>query len=169
MSVMPSITATIRDNIVAAIRALPGWPQEVPVEKLGLPQDAFFRGHRAMVGVCLTTDKWTSIDLGLGDNLDQPCEMDLQIVVYATSELSPAGALDPDDGNIDGLVGMLLGSNRAGYGRGLRDVDVGVPSQTGAVRCRAVSTSLMADQKRAEGAGGAMAKVLSMRTTVVAL
>lgn len=146
-----SIQAQIRDNIVAAILALPTWPAEVPVEKLGLPTDAFYRGYRRMVGVCLTEDEWHSLDLGLNDPLDQPATMELSIVVYSTSELSPVGALEPDDGMIDGLVGAILGSGRGGYGPGLRSADVGVPGQTGAVRCRAVRTQLMADEKRALG------------------
>ena len=32
----PSRQATIRDNIVAAILALPDWPSDVPVMKLGM-------------------------------------------------------------------------------------------------------------------------------------
>lgn len=166
---IPSKQAIIRDNIVAAILALPGWPSGVAVEKLGLPTDAFHRGHRTMVGVCLTEDVWNSLDLGLDDPLDQPSEMDVNIVIYSTSELSPAGALEPDDGNIDGLLSLILGSGAAGYGRGLRTADVGVPFVTGGIRMRAVKTTLMADQKRAEGAGGAIAKILLMRTTAVPL
>jgi hypothetical protein len=166
---LPSRQASIRDNIVAAILALPNWPADVPVEKLGLPQDAFHRGYRTMVGVCLTDDTWQNIDEGLDDYLDKQAEIDVQIVVYSTSEGSPTGALEPDDGNIDGLIGLLLGSHRPGYGPGLRSADVGAPFDVGAIRCRAVKTSLIADQKRAEGSGGALAKVIMMRTTTLPL
>lgn len=164
-----SLQATIRENIVNAILALPGWPSEVPVVKLGIPQDAFRLGYRTLVGVCLTDDAWTSIDLGLGDQLDQPATVEVQVVVYSTSEASPTGAFEPDDGNIDGLVGLLLGSNRAGYGPGLRSADVGVPNETGEVHCRGVKTNIVADQARAEGTGGAIAKIINFRTTVFPL
>jgi hypothetical protein len=168
--VMISRQAVIRDNIVAAIKALPGWPPDVPVEKLGLPADAFHRDHRTMVGVCMTDEAWTSIDLGLGDPVDQPAEMNVQIIVYATSESGdPAAVFSPDDGNIDGLVSKILGSNVPGYGPGLRNADVGVPGETGAVRLRAVRTQLIAEQKRAEGSGGALAKIIQMRTTALPL
>lgn len=157
--------SAIRENTVAAILAIPNWPDDVPVEKLGIPQDAFRRGYRTMVGVCLTDDVWTSIDLGLGDPLDQPATVDVQVIVYSTSEGSPSGALDADDGRIDSLVGLLLGSNRPGYGPGLRSADVGVPNDTGPIRLRAVKTAIMADQARAEGNGGALAKIINFRTT----
>lgn len=161
--------ATIRDNIVAAILALPNWPSDIPVLKLGIPQDAFRLGYRKLVGVCLTDDTWQNIDEGLADYLDKPAEVDIQIIIYATSEVSPVGAFEPDDGNIDGLFGLILGSNRPGYGPGLRSANVGVPFDTGPVYCRAVKTNLIADQARAEGAGGALAKVINMRTTTLVL
>jgi hypothetical protein len=169
MTLLPSRQAAIRANIVAAILALPDWPLDVPVEKLGIPSDAFHMGHRTMVGVCLTDDAWRNLDEGLDDPLDHEAEMEVQIVVYSTSEASPTGALEPDDGNIDGLVGLILGSNRPGYGPGLRSADVGAPFDVGAVRCRAVRTQLMAEQKRAEGSGGALAKIIMMRTTALPL
>lgn len=169
MTLMPSIQSEVRDNIVAAIKALPNWPASVPVEKVGFSADVFRRGHRCMVGVASTTDEWQSLNLNLGDAVDQPAEMDIEIVVYATSELSPTGALDPDDGNIDGLVSAILGSHRGGYGPGIRNTDVGVPFQTGGVYCRAVKTYLIADQARAEGSGGALAKCILMRTTTLPL
>lgn len=161
--------AALRENIVAAILALPSWPSDVPVLKLGIPQDAFRMGYRKMVGVCLTDDVWQDIDEGLGDFLDKEATVDIQIVVYSTSEATPTGALEPEDGDIDGLIGLILGSNRPGYGGGLRSVNVGVPFDTGPVRCRAVKTHLVADQARAEGAGGALAKVINMRTTTLVL
>jgi hypothetical protein len=95
--------------------------------------------------------------------------MEMQIVVYGTSELDPVGALQPEDGQIDGLIELLLGSYRPGYGSGLRTVDVGIPGVTGEVRLRAVHTLLVADPKRAEGSGGGLAKILTMRTTSLAL
>lgn len=166
---LPSKQATIRDNVVAAIKALPNWPADWPVEKIGIPQDLFYRGLRRAVGVCLTEDTWHSLDLGLSDPLDQPAEMDLVIVVYATSELSPTGALEPDDGGIDGIVGLILGSNAVGYGAGLRSADVGVAFVTGGVRCRAVKTAVMADEHRSVGNGGGLAKLLFLRTTAFGL
>jgi len=161
--------AALRENIVNAIKALPNWPSHVPVMKLGIPQDAFRMECRTMVGVCLTDEVWQNIDKGLGDYLDKEATVDVQIVVYSTSELMPSGALEPEDGNIDGLVGLILGSNRPGYGTGLRSVNVGVPFDTGPVYCRAVKTNLVADQARAEGSGGGLAKVINMRTTSLVL
>lgn len=166
---LPSRQAAIRDNIVAAILALPDWPSDVPVEKIGIPQDCFRRGYRTMVGVCLTDDVFLNIDEGLDDPLDHEAEMDVQVVIYSTSEASPAGAFEPDDGRIDSLTSLILGSHRPGYGPGLRSADVGVAGDTGAIRCRGVKSSLMADQARAEGAGGAIAKILNMRTTAFGL
>ena len=166
---MPSIQGDIRDNIVAAILAIQGWPQNMPVEKVAFMTDVFYRQHRAMVGVAMTEDRWTSIDYSLSDPLDQPATIDLNVVVYATSELSPTGALETDDGNIDGIVSLILGSNRPGFTKGLRAVDVGMAFTTGGVYCRAVKTFLVADQRRSEGSGGAMAKVILMRTTTLPL
>lgn len=171
MSPLPSIQGQIRDNVVAAILALPNWPSDVPVEKLGIPPDAFQRGYRTMVGVCLTDDTWTpqAITSGLGDYNDKESEIDLAIVVYSTSEASPSGALESDDGMIDGLVTAILGSNRAGYGPGIRAVDLGVAGVTGGLHLIAVKTQIVADAKRAEGSGGALAKVIMCRTTALAL
>ena len=162
----------IRKNIAAAIRALSGWPPEVPVETLALAQDAFRREHRTMVGVTLTDDTWQHIDDGISDYLDRAAEIDVSIVVYSTSESggdSTTGVLDSDDGMIDGLVGLILGSSVGGYGSGLRSVNVGIAGETGGVYLRAVKTQLMADQKRAEGSGGALAKIIMMRTTTLPL
>lgn len=160
---------TIRTNIVNAILALPGWPSGVPVEKLGIPHDVFFRGPRTMVGVCTTEEAWTDLEEGIGDYIDRMAEADVSVVVFSTSELSPAGALEVDDGNIDGLVSIILGSRVGGIGPGLRSADVGVPGETGAVRCRAVKTQLIADARRAEGSGGGLAKVILFRTTALPL
>ena len=167
---MPSRQWAIRKNIVNAILALPGWPADVPVELLGLPADAFHRSHRTMVGVCVTDDTWLSPDSGIGDYVDQAAEMEVQIIVYSTSESGdPSGVFDPDDGNVDGLCGLILGGNSGEYGPGLRSADVGVPGETAAVRLRAIRTQLIAEQKRAEGSGGALAKVIMMRTTTFPL
>lgn len=168
-----SKTAQIRDNIRAAILALPDWPADVPVEKLLIPTDAFHRGHRMMVGVCLTEDSWQNLDLALNDFIDHEAMMEMTLVIYSTSESggdSTTGALEPDDGRIDGLLGILLGSHAPGYGSGLRNVDVGIPGVTGSMHFRAVKTQLMADERRAQGvSGGAVAKLLFMRSTSFAL
>ena len=161
---------TIRENIIAAIEALPNWPADVPVKMLGLPADAFHMELRTMVGVCLTDDSWTNVDTPIGDYVDQAAEMNIQIIVLTTSESGdPAGVFDPDDGQLDSLVGLILGSNQGGYGPGLRSADVGVAGETAAVRLRAVRTQLIAEQKRAEGSGGALAKIIMMRTTTLPL
>lgn len=166
---LPSRENTIRENIKTAILNLTNWPADVPVELLGFYTDVFYRGHLTAVGVCLTTDDWHNLEDGLNDFLDHEATIDVQIVVFSTSEIDPSGALKPDDGRIDALIELLLGSNRPGFGAGIRTVDVGVPGVTGEVRLRAVHTLLVADPKRAEGSGGGLAKILTMRTTSLGL
>lgn len=158
----------IRDNIVDAIRALPLY-DGTPVFKLGIPNDIFLMTERRAIGVCLTEDEWMSIDLGLTDRLDQPAEMTIPIVLYATSEAAPAAALE-EPGQLDDLTAMILGTNAGPWrGTGIRGVDVGVPGETGGVYLRAIRTTIIPDQMRAEGAGGALCKVIFFRTTVIAL
>lgn len=164
----------IRTNILNAIKALPGWPTFVPVEKYALPQDVFRREQRTVVGVCLTDETWQEIEapLGAGGDLDHQAEIDVSIVIYSTSESggdSTAGVLEADDGMIDALEALILGSRVGDAGPGIRQTDVGVPGETGAVYVRPVKTQLMADQKRAEGSGGALAKIIMMRTTTLPL
>lgn len=166
--VLPSVQAAIRQNVVNAILALPNLPN-IPVEMLLVYTDVFYRGYRTGIGVCAPTEDWLDVDKGLNDFLDRQAEMPFHIAVYSTSELSPTGALLPDDGQIDGLVSLILGSNHPGYGRGIRNTDVGVAGVTGEVRCRAISSAIVADPKRAEGSGGGVAKILTMRTTTLAL
>jgi hypothetical protein len=167
----PGRQSVIRENIKNAILGLPDWPSDVAVEKVGLPADVFQMGRRTMVGVCITDDSWLSVDTPIGDYVDQAAEMNVQIIVYATSESGgeTSSVFEPDDGRIDTLVGLILGSNSGGYGPGLRSADIGVPGETAAVRLRAVKTQLIAEQKRAEGSGGALAKIIMMRTTTLPL
>jgi hypothetical protein len=167
---LPDRWSPIRINIVNGIKAIPGWPRDVEVRALGIPQDAFFQGWRRGVGVCLSAeDEWQSIDKGLNDRLDQPAEMNVPICIYSYSEASPAGALEARDGGIDTLASLLLGSNVTGYTRGIRSVDIGIPFETGGVYLRAVKTQLIPEQKRAEGSGGGLVKVIMFRTTTLPL
>ena len=156
----------LRDNVVAAIKALPGI-NGTPVEKLGIPADAFRIERRELIGVCLAEDVWDVPMRGVGDYRDVPAEISFPIVVVATSEYPPASALE-DDGKIEDLVAAILGSNVGDIGIGIRGVNVG-NSTTGAVYLMAVKSQLVPDKSRAEGSGGKLAKIIEMKTTVLPL
>jgi hypothetical protein len=160
---------TIRDNIVAAITALPGY-NGTPVFKLGIPHDLFWLGPRVAIGVCLSEEDYLHPDEGLGDRLDREAEMLIPICVLSTSEANVAAALEEDVTGIDDLSALILGSHHGPMaGPGLRSANVGVVGETGGVYLRAIKTTLIPDPKRSEGSGGALMKVILMRTTAVPL
>jgi hypothetical protein len=157
----------IRANVIAAIQALPGI-NGTPVKALGIPADAFRLELREVIGVCLAEDEWDTAARGIADYRDNPATINVPIVILATSEWPPESA-QSDDGKIEDLTAAILGSNTVGGpGPGIRGVNVGT-SETGAVYLAAVKSQIIPDKNRAEGSGGAIAKVLEMRSTVLPL
>lgn len=157
----------IRDNLVAAIKALPGI-NGTPVVKLGVPEDVWPLGMRDVIGVCLTEDDWLDIDEGISDYRDRPALITIPVVVKTTSEWPPESALN-DGGKIEELCQAILGSNIGTAGAGVRGVDIGLPGVTGGVYVRAVSSQIVAGQDRTPGSGGSICKVLTMKSTVLPL
>jgi hypothetical protein len=159
----------IRNNVIAAIKALPLYDPAIPVYALGVPPDIFGMGTRVALGVCLSQDIWLDVDSALSYYVDREAEMNIPIVILTTSEASPAGALE-EAGMIDDLTAMILGTAVGPMtGPGLRSADVGVAGETGGVYLRSVTSTLVPGPDRALGAGGALAKVILMRTTSVPL
>jgi hypothetical protein len=158
--------SAIRDNVVAAIKALPGI-NGTPVVKLGIPADLWKFGHREAIGVCITEDEWDVPARGISDFRDNPAEIHIPIVILATSEYPVESAFE-DDGKIDDLTAALLGSNVGTSGAGIRGVDVGT-SDTGAVYLVPVKSQIVPDKNRAEGSGGAIAKIIEFKSTVLPL
>jgi hypothetical protein len=158
----------IRQNICNAIVALPGYDQSWPVYPLGIPADAFFLGVPTAIGVCLSKDRWIKPEDDIQMRIDQEAVMDIPIVFLGTSEASPAGALSEDE-MIDDMVSTVLGTAMGPRaGPGIRSVDVGIPGEC-VLYLMAIGSDLIPEKKRAEGSGGALAKVILFRTTSLAL
>ena len=156
----------IRDNVVAAIKALPNI-NGTPVEKLGIPADLFRFGHRTAIGVCLAEDQWDRANHGIADYRDNPAEISVPIVILGTAEYPVEAALD-GDGMIEELCAVVLGSNRGTVGPGIRGVNVGT-EDTGPVYLEAEKSQIVPGKDRAEGSGGPLVKILEMKSTVLPL
>ncbi len=152
--------------MVAAIKALPGI-NGTPVVPLGIPADAYRLGFRKVIGVCMAEDAWDEKGLDIGEFRDAPANIYMPIVVLATSEYPPESA-QSDDGQIEDLTAAILGSNVGSVGPGIRGVNVGSPD-TGIVRFYALKSHIIPDKNRAEGSGGALAKIIEMKSTVLPL
>lgn len=163
----------LRANVVAALEAVVATAvapmNDLHVIPIGIPADLFYLGVREGIGVTMASDNWLNLDEGLTDYYDHEATMDLMICLLATSEQSPDGALT-DDGKLDDMTELVLGSRVPAFASaGIRGTDVGAGLGIGAVRLRAVKSQLIPEQKRAEGSGGALAKVILMRTTSLPL
>lgn len=163
----------LRDNVVAALETLVASAapplNDLRVVPVGIAADMFYLGVREGIGVTLASDVWLHLEQGLTDYYDHEAEMDIQLVLLATDESGPGNALS-SPGKIDDMMELVLGSRVPAFtSAGIRATDVGAGIGLGAVRLRAVKSSIVPEQKRAEGAGGALAKVLLMRTTSMGL
>lgn len=147
----------LRDNAIAALRALP-FPPEVVIDKIVKPAGVDAIVAPVAIGVCLNGDRWVGPS-EIDNHENQPAMMLLQIVIRADSALNATDALD----EVDEIAAIALK---------VRNVDIGIYGMgngldTGGVYMDGLRSDFLESANREPGGAGPVAKVFTFQTTML--
>jgi hypothetical protein len=152
----------IRDNVVTALGTL-HFPDYVVIGKIGRPDGIDSLVGPIAVGVSLAGDRWIS-QPEIGERGNLPAELLVQLTIRADSALDAVDVLDAA-GMIEDISFIALK---------VREIDVGIYGyddslNTGGVFLYGVSSGFLEFKGKDPGGAGPLAKVFSMKTTVLPL